>query len=157
MSSLKSFNPLQKIEKAAISRWKLETLTGLLGIRSLQNHQAETEKNIAAENRHVRKSVWGESDEQSTGEPMAGGQTILGDNIHPAPIIIGQQPSGGGLAKTLAGIAIGAMIPAAGLGGFVANKLINPAAAPAPAEVKPADGEKVDLGLLRFEDLQKSQ
>lgn len=151
MSLTTSFEPLQTIRKAAVSRWKLETLTGLLGMRSLQNHQAETAKNVAAENRHVRRTLWGETEPTQSGDEM-GGNTILGDNINPTPIIVnGQQSSGVG--KVLAGAAIGAAllgIPAAGIGGYVINEMLNK---PKAAPQTPVENETLNLGLLRIEDL----
>lgn len=145
---------LNKVAKAGLSRWKLETLTGLLGIRSLQNHQAETEKNVAAENRHVRKSVWGDDGTNSESEDMHS-QTILGDVTHPTPIVIqGQQSSG--IGKVLAGAALGAAMigmPLAGVGGYLAMQHLQK---PAPEIQPPTESETVNLGLLRVEDLQAS-
>ena len=153
-SPTSSPTPRERIKKAAISRWKLETLTGLLGFRSLQHHQSETEKNIAAENRHVRKSVWGETAEQSAaGDDMAG-NTILGDNVHhPTPIVI-SQGSDIGLGKVLAGAALAATligIPGAGVAGYFASKLLTTAPITAP---KPTTDESLDIGLGRFSDLK---
>lgn len=157
-STASSEQPLKKLGKAALSRWKLETLTGLLGIRSLQNHQAETERNVAAENASVRKSLWGEppGTKAAEGEDMHT-QTILGDVTHPTPIVInGQQSSAGGVAKVLAGLAIGSLIPTAGIGGFALSKLLQAttriAESPA-AEPKQFTDDSLDIGLLRFEDL----
>lgn len=157
-SSQTSPDLLTQVKRAALNRWKMESLTGLLGFRALQSHQSEQAKNVAAENRHVRKTVWGENDDQA-GEEM--GPTILGDNIHhPTPIVITGQQSGG-LAKTLAGMAIGAMIPAAGVAGYAINKLLNPPDPPAatapPAAAPATETESLDLGLLRFEDLKSSR
>lgn len=140
---------LNKVAKAAVSRWKLEALTGLLGIRALQNHQAETEKNMQAENRRIRKDLWG-YDEPAMDADMQN-QTILGDVTHPTPIIInGQQSSG--IGRTLAGLAIGALIPAAGVGGYLASQALKPA-----ATVPAAEDKSLDIGLLRLEDLQRAE
>jgi len=138
-----------KVGKAALSRWKLEALTGLLGIRALQHHQSETEKNVQAENQRVRKELWG-YDEPPASDEM--NQTILGDVTHPTPIVInGQQSSGVG--KLLAGAAIGAAmlgIPAAGAIGYFASQMT---AKPTEAPVEPVESETVNLGLLRIGDL----
>lgn len=145
---------LQQVEKAALSRWKLETLTGLLGIRSLQSHQSETEKNVAAENRCIRKKLWGETDDQTaTGEDMAN-QTILGDYTHPTPIIVaGQQSSS--MLPALAAVALGILIPGAGVAGYVASQMLKPA--PAPIQINqpntPTTDESLDIGLGRISDL----
>ena len=142
-----------RVGKAALSRWKLESLTGLLGIRALQNHQSETEKNMQAENQRIRKELWG-YDSPAASEDMAN-QTILGDVTHPTPIVIqGQQSSG--LGKVLAGAAIGAAllgIPAAGAVGYLASQYLQN-----PSVVPPTDSietETIDLGLLRLEDLEE--
>ena len=145
-----SFSPLQKVGKAALSRWKLESLTGLLGIRALQNHQEEQKKNQSAESAFVRRQLWGESAESQQAEDMHT-QTILGDVTHPTPIVIQGQQSGSGLGKVLAGLAIGALIPAAGVGGYMINQLLTPK--PESPVVEPVENETVDLGLLRLEDL----
>jgi hypothetical protein len=152
-SPTSSSTPVERIEKAAVSRWKLETLTGLLGLRSLQSHQQQSELNQRAENEHVRRSVWGFEEKAAQGDDMQS-QTILGDHhiTHPTPIILNNQPSGqtGSLAKTLAILAAGALIPGAGVGGYLASQLLKPK----PETKAPAD-ETLDLGLLRVEDLEQ--
>jgi hypothetical protein len=155
---MESSEPLKKVGKAALSRWKLETLTGLLGMRSLQNHQAETEKNIRAENQCVRRKLWGEDTEQTGDSEGDMGHTVLGDYHSPTPIVIGQQSSGSSLGKLLAAVAIGTLIPTAGIGGFAISKLLQ---SPVPQSPTPAvqpkefTDESLDIGLLRFDDLQK--
>lgn len=147
-SSETQSNLIDRARKAGLSRWKLETLTGLLGYRALAQHQSETAKNMAVENRHVRKQLWGDDGaEQAEGEDM-GGHTILGDVTHPTPIVIGQQ-SGSGIGKLLAGLALGTLIPAAGVGGFLASQLMRPA----PPVTQPTEDETVDIGLGRITDL----
>lgn len=139
--------------KSAVSRWKLEALTGLLGVKALQAHQAESQKNMQAENQRIRKDLWGYKEPQE-GEDV-NSQTILGDVTHPTPIIInGQQSSG--LGKVLAGAALGAAllgIPAAGAGFYAASQLISK---PTTETTAPED-QTLDLGLLRFEDLEQQK
>jgi len=139
--------------KAAVSRWKLEALTGLLGVKALQAHQAETQKNIQAENQRIRKDLWGYQEPQE-GEDV-NSQTILGDVTHPTPIIInGQQPSqSGGVLKTLAILAAGALIPGAGIAGYLASQLLKPTT----TETTAPEDQTLDLGLLRFEDLEPKE
>jgi hypothetical protein len=156
MTSTTSFETspiVDQVRKSALSRWKLETLTGLLGIKALQSHQAETEKNVQAENQRIRKDLWGYQEPQE-GEDV-NSQTILGDVTHPTPIIInGQQSSG--LGKLLAGAALGATllgIPAAGIGGYLASQLLKPAT----TETTAPEDQTLDLGLLRFEDLEPKE
>jgi len=169
-SSETSHNILDQARKAGLARWKLETLTGLLGIRALTHHQAETEKNQRAENAAVRGKVWGSDAGDGDGsEGDMAGSTILGDVTHPTPIVIagGQQQSSGGLAKTLAGLAIGALIPSAGVGGFLASQLMQ--AVPAVQQRQQQHGttviqqtpvqepERVDVGLGKLSDYLKEQ
>lgn len=156
MTSATSFETspiVDQVRKSALSRWKLETLTGLLGIKALQSHQAETEKNVRAENQRIRKDLWGYQ-EPKEGEDV-NSQTILGDVTHPTPIIInGQQSSG--IGKVLAGVAIGAAclgVPAAGAGAYLASQLLKPTT----METKAPEDQTLDLGLLRFEDLEQQK
>lgn len=137
--------------KAAVSRWKLEALTGLLGVKALQAHQAESQKNMQAENQRIRKDLWGYQ-EPEEGEDV-NSQTILGDVTHPTPIIInGQQQQSGGVLKTLAILAAGALIPGAGIGGYLASQWLNQKHVATETEDK-----SLDLGLLKFEDLKQQE
>jgi hypothetical protein len=140
----------QKVLKAGLNRWKLESLTGLFGIQAMQKHQQETERNMEAENRHVRKSLWG-YDEPPKEEDMHT-QTILGDVTHPTPIVISQpQQQSSGLGKVLAGAAIAAGllgIPAAGVAGYLLSKSMDK-----PGANQPTEDNTVDIGLRRIGDL----
>ena len=128
----------------------METLTGLMGIKALQSHQAETEKNVQAENQRIRKDLWGYQ-EPKEGEDV-NSQTILGDVTHPTPIIINGQQSSGAL-KTLAILAAGALIPGAGIAGYLASQLLKPTT----TETTAPEDQTLDLGLLRFEDLEQQK
>jgi hypothetical protein len=163
-SSETSHDVLTQARKAGLARWKLETLTGLLGIRSMTHHQSETEKNQRAENAAVRRKLWGSQKNEGGGsEGDMAGSTILGDVTHPAPVIIagGQQSSG--LAKTLAGLAIGALIPTAGVGGFLASQLVDRVPALQPQQPSsttviqntPEQADRVQMGLGKIEDYLK--
>ena len=153
MTSTTSFETspiVDQVRKSALSRWKLEALTGLLGIKALQSHQAETEKNVQAENQRIRKDLWGYQ-EPKEGEDV-NSQTILGDVTHPTPIIINGQQSSGAL-KTLAILAAGALIPGAGIAGYLASQLLKPTT----TETTAPEDQTLDLGLLRFEDLEPKE
>jgi len=153
MTSTTSFETspiVDQVRKSALSRWKLETLTGLMGIKALQSHQAETEKNVQAENQRIRKDLWGYQ-EPKEGEDV-NSQTILGDVTHPTPIIINGQQSSGAL-KTLAILAAGALIPGAGIAGYFASQLLKPTT----TETTAPEDQTLDLGLLRFEDLEQQK
>jgi hypothetical protein len=141
---------VNRVMKSAVSRWKLEALTGLLGIKALQSHQAETEKNVQAENQRIRKDLWGYQ-EPKEGEDV-NSQTILGDVTHPTPIIINGQQSSGAL-KTIAILAAGALIPGAGIAGYFASQLLKPTT----TETTAPEDQTLDLGLLRFEDLEQQK
>ena len=141
---------VDQVRKSALSRWKLETLTGLLGVKALQAHQAESQKNVQAENQRIRKDLWGYQ-EPKEGEDV-NSQTILGDVTHPTPIIINGQQSSGAL-KTLAIIAAGALIPGAGIAGYLASQLLKPTT----TETTAPEDQTLDLGLLRFEDLEPKE
>lgn len=58
---------INQARKAGLNRWKLETLTGLLGYRALRHHQTETEKNQRAENKAVRKQLWNADESDQPG------------------------------------------------------------------------------------------
>jgi len=141
---------VNRVMKAAVSRWKLEALTGLLGVKALQAHQAESQKNMQAENQRIRKDLWGYQ-EPEEGEDV-NSQTILGDVTHPTPIIINGQQQSGGALKTLAILAAGALIPGAGIGGYLASQWLNQK--PVAREI---EDKSLDLGLLKFEDLQQQE
>jgi hypothetical protein len=150
--------PQQKVVNYLNRKGKLELWSGVLANQMIQDHQTEQRKNQEAEGAFVRRQIWGES-AQETSEDDMHTQTILGDVNHPAPIVIaGQQPSGSSLAKVLAGLAIGTLIPTAGIGGFAISKLLQaPTQQSATPEEKPKEftDESLDIGLMRFEDLKK--
>lgn len=142
----------QQAAKAALSRWKLETLTGLLGIRAMQHHQRQNELNTAAENASVRRQLWN-SETEAEAEDM--GNTILGDVQYPTPIVVssGQPPAAGGsgLLTGLAIAALGAAVPGAGLLGYVASQMLKPDP-PAVQPVSPIDQPDFSVGLGKLED-----
>ena len=125
-------------------------------MQSLMNHQAETQKNQAAENAFVRKKVWGsdESSDSQSGEAddMGGGNIVLGDVQYPTPIVVGQsqQSSGSGLLKAVALTALGAAVPAAGLAGYAISEFMKDK----PPIVEPIDNGQQDfsIGLGQIED-----
>lgn len=138
-------------KKAALSRWKLETLTGLLAYKGASHHQREQQKNVEAENRRVRKELWGDDTPTAEGDDM--GSTILGDHIvHQPPVIVtGQQQSG--LGQLVGAALLGASllgIPGAGVAAYLYGKSQQPAAQNTTIEKV----EDVGLGLLKFEDLK---
>lgn len=146
---------VEKAAKAGLSRWKLETLTGLLGLQALLHHQQESARNISAENRHARKALWGDdTPTEDDGEDMQGG-IVLGDVTHPTPVVIAGAPQGSGIGKLLAGLALGTLIPAAGVGGFLASQLLQPK--PPAAAAQATTDETVDIGLGRLEDIMTEQ
>lgn len=118
----------------------------------IQDHRNEQRKNQAAEGAFVRRQVWGEKPGQSVEDDM--GTTILGDVTNPTPIVINSQPQQSGSAlKTLAILAAGALIPGAGIAGYFASQLLKPTT----TETTAPEDQTLDLGLLRFEDLEQQK
>ena len=157
-STQQTETPQQKVVSYLNRKGKLELWSGVLANQMIQDHQTEQRKNQEAEGAFVRRQIWGESAQDKSEDDMHT-QTILGDVNHPAPIVIaGQQSSGSGLAKVLVGLAIGTLIPTAGIGGFAISKLLE---RPTPRSETPVDrpkefnDESLDIGLMRFEDLNK--
>jgi hypothetical protein len=122
---------------------RLKLWSGVLGMQALQQTQQETQRNREAESRWARQKLWNETPDQAaaSGEDM--GHTFLGDVLMPQP----QPPQQSNL---LAGVLLGASllgVPAAGVAGYLLNQQ--------PAnEAAQQTQETVDLGLLRFEDLE---
>ena len=149
---------VEKAKKAGLARWTLETLTGLLGIKALQHHEAETEKNVSAENAHVRKTIWGSSEVADENHDMGnGGNIVLGDVQHPTPIVIsGQQSGGNDFLKGLAIAALGAAIPGAGIAGYLVNQAMSkPTPIAQPATPAFSDQNDFSVGLGKIEDYLK--
>lgn len=127
-------------------RGKLELLTGLIGAKSLEDHNAETRKNREAESAAVRRDLWGQTDGE--GDDMAG-QTILGDVTNPTPIVIAGQQGGSSALQTMATLALGGLLGGGGLAaGMMLNKAPNITAAPV---IQQAD-ETLSIGLGKIED-----
>jgi hypothetical protein len=118
---------VDRARRAGLARWKLETLTGMIGIHSLMSHKRMSEANQEAENRWTRKNVWGEDTKPADDEM---GDIILGDNIHPAPVVV--QGGGNDLAKLLAVAGMAAGIPLAGIAGYLLSQ--KPAPQPVVSE-----------------------
>lgn len=145
-------SPLQKVVNYLNRKGKLELWSGVMANQMIQDHRNEQRKNQAAESAFVRQQVWGEKPGQSVEDDM--GTTILGDVTNPTPIVINSQPQqqSGGVLKTLAILAAGALIPGAGIGGYLASQWLNQKPVATETEDK-----SLDLGLLKFEDLKEQQ
>lgn len=128
-------------------RGLLELWTGVIGNRSLENEQDSQRKNRDAEESHVRRNVWGVTDETTEADDM--GNTILGDVTNPTPVVVAGSTGGSGLASILAGTALGVLIPVAGVGGYLLSQLQSPEPVPA---TDPGDDNTIDLGLGRVSD-----
>ena len=145
-------SPVQKVVNYLNRKGKLELWSGVLANQMIQDHQAEQKKNQAAESAFVRRQVWGEKQQEPKEGEDVNSQTILGDVTHPTPIIINGQQSSGAL-KTLAILAAGALIPGAGIAGYFASQLLKPTT----TETTAPEDQTLDLGLLRFEDLEQQK
>lgn len=80
-----------------------------------------SQANQEAENRWARKNVWGQ--EVSTSDDEMG-DIILGDNIHPAPVVV--QGGGNDLLKLLAVAGMATGIPMAGIAGYLLSQKPTP-------------------------------
>ena len=145
-------SPVQKVVNYLNRKGKLELWSGVLANQMIQDHQTEQKKNQAAESAFVRRQVWGEKQHEPQEGEDVNSQTILGDVTHPTPIIINGQHSSGAL-KTLAILAAGALIPGAGIAGYFASQLLKPTT----TETTAPEDQTLDLGLLRFEDLEQQK
>lgn len=149
----------ERVQRAALNRWKLETWTKMLGVRSLDRAQKMSERNQEAENRRIRQQLWGNDGGSDEGDEM-GGNTYLGDVTTPAPVIV----AGGGNSSLgpLLAAALGALGPAGAVGGFFLNQMLqqHPAAQVAPAtNERPATVQKetvIKEPEMVFELLQES-
>ena len=146
-------SPVQKVVNYLNRKGKLELWSGVLANQMIQDHQHEQRRNQAAESAFVRRQVWGEKQEDPSEADM--GTTIVGDVTNPTPIVINSQPQqqSSGALKTLAILAAGALIPGAGIGGYLASQMLSK---PTTETTAPED-QTLDLGLLRFEDLEPKE
>lgn len=133
MSAESSASLLDKVKKAGLNRWKLETWTKTLGIQGLQAAQQESEKNQRAENRAVRQKMWGNDGEE---DGDVGGHTYLGDVQYPTPIIV-QQPAP--QKSSILGPLLMGALAATGPVGAGAAYLMSQMPKPAAPVVQPAD------------------
>lgn len=153
--------PFQKGVRFLEQKGKLELWAGTIAARGLAFGQKQQELNQSAEDAYTRRTIWGEkAEQQKSGEDM-GGHTILGDIIVPSqPQQQPQQPQGSGLGKVLAGAALGASLLGmpAGVAGYLLSQMNQQKAVqPAPVVLptpSAGEGETVDLGLKKIEDLE---
>lgn len=139
------------VQKIGLQRGRLENLLNLTGIQAIRNHRRMQEANQEAENRKIRKTLWGDNTEVDVSDDMAG-HTILGDVTGQPPVIVAGGNSGSGLGP-LAALALGALgasVPVAGVGGYLLSQYLDSKADP-PAAVETQD-ETVTIGLGRIED-----
>ena len=145
------------LQKAAMGRWKLETLTGLLGIQALQAHAQRQKRNLEAEDRAARKALWGATENQEAESDDMPQQTILGDYHSPQPVVISSGVGGSSLGPLLAA-ALGMLGPLGGVAGYFINQAMQK---PQPAILNPpaqqtttVNQEDLTVRLLRPEDLR---
>jgi uncharacterized protein HemX len=151
--------PAEKVVKFLDKKGKLELWAGTIAAKGLAFGQKQQELNQSAEDAYTRRQLWGEKPGQQSGDDM-GGHTILGDIIVPSPSQPQQpqQSQSSGLGKVLAGAALGASllgVPGAGIAGYLFSQIQSQK--PAAVTTSPAtqnEGETVDLGLKKIEDLE---
>ena len=116
----------------------------MIGIQSLLKHKQMSQANQEAENRWARKNVWGET-VRPEGEEM--GDIILGDNVHPAPVIV----TGGGseILKLLAVAGMAAGIPMAGIAGYLLSQ--KDAQQPGPSAITETIQRDYQIGEVLIE------
>lgn len=146
------------LQKAALGRWKLETLTGLLGIQTLQAHAARQKRNLEAEDRAARRALWGATENQEAESDDMPQQTILGDYHSPHPVVISSGGGGSSLGPLLAA-ALGMLGPLGGVAGYFINQAMNqkPQATivnPPAQQTTTINQEDLTVRLLRPEDLR---
>lgn len=155
MSETSSETFVDRVRKAALNRWKLETWTKTLGIQGLAASQQTLQKNQEAMSRATRRQLWGE-EERAEGEEMPG-NTYLGDVNHPTPVIVTGSQGGSFLGPLLAA-ALGMLGPAGAAGYFLNQMMQQQAKTPAPI-VQPGNNTTVvnrgdvSMQLLKVEDL----
>jgi hypothetical protein len=124
---------------------RLNLLTGVIGSEKIKRDIDQSLKNQEAENAHVRKTVWG-SDEGNEVADDNMRDTVLGDIIHPTPIIYPTPPQKQSwVGPIVLGALLGCGLPAAAYLGYQAAK------EPVPSESSFND-ESVSIGLGRIED-----
>ena len=134
----KSFN--QSLQDIGIKRGRIELLTNLLGYRAVQAHSERQKTNLAAEDRAARGALgWTEGDAEA--ETDMGGDTILGDVHHAAPV----QPRRSGLSS-LAWAALGSSLPMAAAAGYL-MKDVDSTAAPDPDPIVTHTEELLQISL----------
>jgi hypothetical protein len=154
--------PSAKFADRVESYWqkmgRLKLWSGVLGMRALEQTQQETQKNREAESRWARRNLWQEGcqpGQASQGQGDEMGHTFLGDVLMPQ-----QQPpqqQGSGIGKVLAGAALGASllgVPGAGIAGYLLSQMNQQKETPSTSPAVVNDGETVDLGLKKIEDLE---
>jgi len=158
MSATLSETFSDRVKRAALGRWKLETWTKMLGVRGLERAQKMSERNQEAENRKVRQQLWGNDGGSGEGDEM-GGNTYLGDVTTPAPIVVASGSSGNNLGPLLAA-ALGMLGPLGGVVGYFANQALTqrPQSAivqPPAQQTTTINQEDLTVRLLRPEDLKR--
>ena len=128
--------------RGKLSLW-LATMAG----QRLQHDNEAHIKNREAEERHVRKHVWGYKEPEPEDDDM-GTQTILGDVQYPAPVVVA--PQSRSLSPLLAA-ALGAALPGVGAAGYFANAILNQPTEPTP--ITESIDTTIEIGLGTAADL----
>jgi hypothetical protein len=125
-------------------------------MENLERESNSHYKNREAEEAHVRRSVWGyepgtESGTGSEAENVSDKMrdTVLGDVIHPTPIIMPPQERSSAAWPIVAGLALASLLPTAAIAGVAGYLLSRPAE---QIEAPEFDDESVSVGLGRIVD-----
>lgn len=140
----------EKVTKYWEKMGRLNLLTGVIGAENIKRESDQHFKNREAEEAYVRRTAWGSTGEESKSENEGMRDTVLGDIIHPTPVVMPQQQQSSLLPAVL-GAMLGAGVPLAGLAGYMLNRPATQAEAPA------FDDESVNVGLGKLEDYLNKQ
>jgi hypothetical protein len=124
---------------------RINLLTGVIGSERLKRESDQHFRNREAEEAYVRRTVWGSNEEDGVSEDESMRDTVLGDVIHPTPIVYPPKQTSP-LLPLILGLLLGAGIPLAVLTGYwLARDPANPTS-------PEFDDSTVNVGLGRIED-----
>lgn len=146
-STISSKNFQEGAKKQALQRGKMELLTSVMGFQALNQHRKMSQANQEAENRQIRKKVWGSDIEVPQEEEEEMGNIHLGDTNNPAPIIVPQAAAVAGLGP----LPTIALMAATAFGTWFLSQQNDKE----QVDPQPQTDETVVIGLGRIEDYLK--
>lgn len=122
----------------------------------MQSLAAENRRNSEAEAAHIRRTLWGATDQPSVTESDDMGNTILGDIQYPAPIVV-SQPAAQSSPLTTAALLLAMMLPTGAAAGAIGYLLARPQQTTNQTSPQSYQDETISLGLGRIEDFSTLQ